>query len=97
MTPFVLQGVNFSIAGTGGPECVAFIPNWQKVFETIFALFISFLFTYVGWKNIVLDTKPHDYGMVIVFAYVELCLLYFHVERAHAYSMHIAFAYTILI
>ncbi|KAF6019299.1 hypothetical protein EB796_022388 [Bugula neritina] len=45
-------GVNFSIAGTGGPECVAFIPYWQKVWETLLALVISFSFTYGGWSQI---------------------------------------------
>ncbi|XP_067943941.1 transmembrane protein 164-like [Watersipora subatra] len=56
-----VKGVNFSIPGTGGAECVAFIPTSQKIAETIFALFISFTFTFVGWSNISTDMDLHHY------------------------------------
>lgn len=59
---FVIQGVNFSIPGTGGAECVAFIPDWQKACETLFALAVSFCFTYAGWRKVKVDTKPQQYG-----------------------------------
>ena len=59
----VLQGVNFSLAGTGGPECVAFIPFWQKIVETLIALSISFSFTYVAGKRLTIDVPHKAYGM----------------------------------
>ncbi|GMT34566.1 hypothetical protein PFISCL1PPCAC_25863 [Pristionchus fissidentatus] len=31
-------GVNFSIEGNGGPECIGFMPNWQRLIETAIAL-----------------------------------------------------------
>lgn len=35
---FAISGVNQSLEGNGGPECVHFLPLWQKLVETMIAI-----------------------------------------------------------
>jgi len=70
-----VKGVNFSIPGTGGAECVAFIPDWQKACETLFALAVSFCFTYAGWRKVKVDTKPQQYEDERISPYRQLLLV----------------------
>lgn len=52
-------GVNNTVPGNGGPECVAFLSTKRKIMETILALaFASFIFFW-GFLNI---TLPKSYG-----------------------------------
>lgn len=52
------HGVNHSIKGNGGPDCVNFISPQRRVFETIIAFTIGVVALYWGYKRCTLSCVP---------------------------------------
>lgn len=50
-------GVDHSIEGNGGPECIGFIPTWQKILETSIVCPIAIMEIIYGLRNISLPVK----------------------------------------
>jgi hypothetical protein len=61
-----VKGVDYSIDGNGGPECVNFIPLWQRLCETLIFVplgiyCISLAWDYLEWpQEIAINNKQRD-------------------------------------
>uniref|UniRef100_A0A915E8S0 Uncharacterized protein n=1 Tax=Ditylenchus dipsaci TaxID=166011 RepID=A0A915E8S0_9BILA len=52
LSDIALSGVNFSLAGNGGPECIDYIPPWQRWLETLIFSSVSFYGIYCSIGNL---------------------------------------------
>lgn len=52
------SGVNFSLAGNGGPECVALVPGMQKIVETVFVVVLNSLQLWMVFPKLRLGKQP---------------------------------------
>ena len=47
---YSLSGINFSLAGNGGPDCASYISVQRRTYEAILALACCALAGFIGWK-----------------------------------------------
>ncbi|KAI6173242.1 hypothetical protein M3Y98_01060900 [Aphelenchoides besseyi] len=62
---FTLAGVNHSIPGNGGHDCVNFLPHWQKIVETAFFVPLSLYAVYVTISHLEYPNKTKENGSEI--------------------------------
>jgi len=73
-------GVNNTLAGNGGPECIAIIPALQRALETILFTMIGVLEIYVAYPHTRLQATPvvpstmHRTGRRLLIAF--MCLTF---------------------
>ena len=73
-------GVNNTLAGNGGPECIAAVPTLQRTLETILFTTIGLLEIYVAYPHIRLQATPvvpstmHRAGRRLLIAF--MCLTF---------------------
>jgi len=51
-------GVNNTLAGNGGPDCVAFIPPLQRALETVLFTVVGLMEMYIAYPHIRLQAMP---------------------------------------
>lgn len=51
------SGVNFSLAGNGGPECAALIPGTQKIAETVFVVALNSLLLWISYPRLTFQNQ----------------------------------------
>ncbi|CAH8571882.1 unnamed protein product [Dicrocoelium dendriticum] len=56
MLAWTYAGVNFSISGTGGPQCLQFLSAKQRIFETVVAVGTFSYLAYWSWLRL---ASPH--------------------------------------
>ena len=52
------SGVNYSLAGNGGEECLRYIPNYQKLIETVLISAVGFLEIKTSYPHLKLADVP---------------------------------------
>ncbi len=74
------SGVDFSLYGNGGHECVQYLSERHKIAETVFIVTYAALFEIgLPWKKFVADYKPNlelreRFGRKLLLA--SLCLIW---------------------
>lgn len=59
LVSWTYSGINYSLAGNGGPECSAMIPGTQRIAETVFVVVMSFLEVWLAYPHLKLpDPLP---------------------------------------
>ena len=61
LTDSLTGGIDFALAGNGGPDCVAFIDGSRRVWETCLALIVCLVTIAGGYANL---TPPKEYVAV---------------------------------
>ena len=80
MLEWLYSGVDFSMAGNGGPECARFLSTKQLIIETVVVTLYAIIFElYYPWKRSVFNYKPnlelHErFGRKLLLA--GLCLIW---------------------
>lgn len=52
MFSWAYSGVNFSLAGNGGPACAALVPGTQKIAETVFVVALNSLLLWISYPRL---------------------------------------------
>src|SRR6218665_445006 len=52
LVSWTYSGINYSLAGNGGPECAAMVPGSQKIAETVFVAVMSFLEVWLTYPQL---------------------------------------------
>ncbi|KAG1692301.1 Transmembrane protein 164 [Nymphon striatum] len=55
---WLIGGVDSSIAGNGGEECVAYLGIRRRIIETLFGVSIGLLYIYMGWSKLKVPALP---------------------------------------
>lgn len=58
LVDWLIGGVDSSIAGNGGKECVAFLDVRRRIIESVVALAIGFAYIWVGWSKLKVPALP---------------------------------------
>lgn len=80
MLEWAFSGVDFTLYGNGGPECVNYLPRSVLVFETFIIVAYALMFElYYPWKRSVCNYKPNlelreRFGRKLLLA--GLCLIW---------------------
>jgi len=80
MFEWAYEGVDHSLPGNGGQDCVDFIPTWQKLSESTLACIFAACCMKYAYKRVTLPekplpvTKPGDCGKRILL--VAMCLTF---------------------
>ncbi|CAM1310816.1 TMEM164 (predicted) [Pycnogonum litorale] len=55
---WIVGGIDHSLAGNGGPECVNFISIQRRIIETVISLLIGTVYLYIGWSQLRVPPLP---------------------------------------
>uniref|UniRef100_A0A915EC16 Transmembrane protein 164 n=1 Tax=Ditylenchus dipsaci TaxID=166011 RepID=A0A915EC16_9BILA len=67
LSDIALSGVNFSLAGNGGPECIDYIPPWQRWLETLIFSSVSFYGIYCSIGNLEFGSTTPQPKLTLIF------------------------------
>jgi len=73
-------GVNNTLAGNGGPDCIAFIPPLQRALETVLFTMVGLIEMYIAYPHVRLQAMPvvpstmHRTGRRVLIAI--MCLMF---------------------
>lgn len=55
---WLIGGVDSSLAGNGGDECVNFLSMQRRIGETVAGLMMAIVYIYIGWSSIHIPALP---------------------------------------
>jgi hypothetical protein len=63
-----MAGVDFDLAGNGGPACAEYISTYRRTLEAVLALTLCAVATTVGWK---IHQPPNKIVRLVLFKVLE--------------------------